>query len=169
MKVVIIGAGLSGLGTAIALRKYVPAGQHLEINIYDNTNPDDNADQSRLGAGLGLQANGLHVLNDLDHALREKVYAVGFPCKHFTWKTAGDYLLGREYLDLLPISRLLLINCLQETLPKDAVTYKTKPLVQFEDGSPDEVADLVVGADGIRSTVRHDLFGDDEKYRPNYV
>lgn len=44
-----------------------------------------------------------------------------------------------------------------------------RPVVQFEDGLADETADLVVGIDEIRSTVRHDLFGDDEKHRPRYV
>lgn len=188
MKVIIVGAGLSGLSTAIALRKFLPASQALEIKIYDNTNLDtgEAAEQptpqvttSRLGAGLGLQANGLRVLEDLNPTLRQRTYAAGFPCTHFTWKTAGDWLLGREYVDVLPISRPFLINCLQDTLPTGSVIYKKvtrivtqqgrKPVVHFEDGSPDETADLVVGADGIRSTVRHDLFGEDEKYKPKYA
>ncbi|KAI1465842.1 uncharacterized protein F4812DRAFT_461529 [Daldinia caldariorum] len=188
MKVIIVGAGLSGLSTAIALRKFIPASQPLEVKIYDNINPatgqateqvTPQVRTSRLGAGLGLQANGLRVLEDLDPALKQRVYAAGFPCTRFTWKTASDWLLGHEYVDVLPISRPLLINCLYETLPSDSVIQKKiakvvtrqgrKPVVQFEDGSPDETADLVVGADGIRSTVRHDLFGDDEKYRPQYV
>ncbi|KAL7628536.1 hypothetical protein AAE478_000051 [Parahypoxylon ruwenzoriense] len=189
MKVIIVGAGLGGLSTAIALRKYKPASQPLAINIYDNTDPEPGqaatehtgpqVSTSRLGAGLGLQAKGLHVLQDLDPALRRRVYATGFPCTHFAWKTAGNWLLGREYADVLPISRPLLINCLQEALPPGSVVYKKvsrvvvqqgkKPVVQFEDGSPDETADLVIGADGIRSTVRQDLFGDDDKYQPQYT
>ncbi|XXG93809.1 hypothetical protein Hte_000058 [Hypoxylon texense] len=106
MKIIIVGAGLGGLTTAIALRKYIPASQPLEIKIYDNTNPDTDPNTqrsshkvstSRLGAGLGLQANGLRVLEDLDPALKQRVFAAGFPCTHFTWKTAGNWLLGREY------------------------------------------------------------------------
>ncbi|KAI1142632.1 hypothetical protein F5Y05DRAFT_365542 [Hypoxylon sp. FL0543] len=190
MKVIIVGAGLSGLSTAIALRKFIPTSQSLEVKIYDNTNLETGngsstaqgapkVSTSRLGAGLGLQANGLRVLEDLDPALKRRVFAAGFPCKSFTWKTAGNWLLGREYVDVLPISRPFLINCLQDTLPAGSVTYKKvarvvtrqgqRPVVQFEDGSPEETADLVVGADGIRSTVRADLFGADEKYRPQYA
>lgn len=119
------------------------------------------------------------MLEDLDPALKRQVYAAGFPCSHLTWKNAGDWLLGREYLDSLPISRPYLINCLQDALPVGSVIYKKvakvithqgrKPIFQFQDGSPDETADLVIGADGIRSTVRRDLFGEDEKYRPNGI
>ncbi|OTA97860.1 hypothetical protein M434DRAFT_64787 [Hypoxylon sp. CO27-5] len=188
MKVIIVGAGLSGLSTAIALRKFIPANQPIEVKIYDNTDLDNGksteqatpkVSTSRLGAGLGLQANGLRVLEDLDPALKQRVFAAGFPCKSFTWKTAGNWLLGREYVDVLPISRPFLINCLQDALPESSVIYKKvtrvvtrqghRPVVQFEDGSPDETADLVIGADGIRSTIRGNLFGEDEKYRPQYA
>lgn len=187
MKVIIIGAGLSGLSTAIALRKYLAdcGPQPFDIRIYEKPyetgfSGDDKLEQRRrrLGAGLGLQSNGLRVLNDLNPRLREKVYAAGFPCTHFKWKTSGDYLLGREYVDVLPISRPLLIDRLAEFLPEDIVEYKLvskviaengkRPIVQFQDGSPDETADLIVGADGVGSVVRQGLFGGEERYRPKY-
>lgn len=186
MKVIVIGAGLSGLSTAIALRKYIDS-PDLEMKVYEkpqfdagSSNEDKEAQRrSRLGAGLGLQSNGLRALDDLDRDLRHKMYASGFPCDHFKWKTSGDILLGREYVDVLPISRPYLIDCLMECLPSAIVEYKTvtkvvarsnqRPIVQFEDGSPDETADLIVGADGVRSIVRQGLFGDDEKYRPKYL
>lgn len=50
MKVIIIGASLSGLGTAIALRKYIPAGQSLEVKVYDSTPPGCNTDHH--GSGM---------------------------------------------------------------------------------------------------------------------
>lgn len=177
MKIIIIGAGLSGLSTAIALRKYLSSEQatSLEIKIYDKRPPD----MRNMGAGISLKANGMGVLRDLDSLLRDKVYNSGFPTTHFTWKTAGDAVLGRQYEDLLPISRPILVKILQEHLPEGAVTYKIvsrvitqqgqRPKVEFEDGSPVEVADLIVGADGVGSRVRRDLLGDSEKYRPKYL
>ncbi|KAI1253439.1 hypothetical protein MGN70_005647 [Eutypa lata] len=44
MNVIIIRASLSSLSTAIALRKYIPAGQSLEVKVYDSTPPDCNTD-----------------------------------------------------------------------------------------------------------------------------
>lgn len=47
-----------------------------------------------------------------------------------------------------------------------------KPVVRFADDGgkgEDEVVDLVVGADGIRSVVRKSLYGDAEGVRPVYL
>lgn len=186
MKIIIIGAGLSGLCTAIALRKYFPG--KVDIKIYDkpdehseSTTSDDRETNRRrkLGAGLGLQSNGLRVLHDLDPELKEKVFAAGFPCTHFKWKTSGNTLLAREYVDVLPISRPFLIDCLQEALPEGIVEYKTvshvlvsnqsRPVVHFADGTAEYEADLVIGADGAGSVVRKALFGGDDQYKPQYL
>lgn len=50
MNVIIIRASLSSLSTAIALRKYIPAGQSLEVKVYDSTPPDCNTDHH--GSGM---------------------------------------------------------------------------------------------------------------------
>jgi len=185
MKVIIIGAGLSGLSTAIALRKYINTpldikvfGKPDEESFNPNGTPDFKEHARNLGAGIGLQSNGLRVLNNLDPKLRDRVYTSGFPCTHFKWKTSGDVLLSREYVDVLPISRPLLIDCLLESLPKGMVEYRTvnevvvrvgeMPLVNLWNGG-EECVDLVVGADGIRSVVRRGIFGDDESYKPEYL
>lgn len=189
MKIIIVGAGLSGLSTAIALRKYLqPLDPDLEIKIYDEADTHgvhsfgwaDHSDirLKRQGAAISLQSNALRVLRDLDPKLADQVIATGFPCKGFTWKTAGGWLLGREDLGLLPVSRPLLIKCLVDALGQDRVIFRSvskvvtspgiRPEVHFDDGSP-ETADLVVGADGIRSPIRRCLFGDDEAYRPRFT
>jgi 2-polyprenyl-6-methoxyphenol hydroxylase-like FAD-dependent oxidoreductase len=192
MKVVIVGAGLSGLATAIALRKYVQPAleEDLEITVYDTphieaANLTDGKFTGRStprrkdqGAAISLQPNGLKVLRDLDPNLAERVSACGFPCKSFTWKTAGGWLLGHEYLDLLPISRPALIECLEDFLPAGSVVERPvaevvaksglRPVVRFQDGEEVEV-DLVVGADGISSIVRKSLFGEVDAIRPKYL
>lgn len=192
MKIIIIGAGISGLGTAIALHKYLQPklGESLEVKVYDEANVKpagvtdygwhDHSDirQKNQGAAISLQANAFKVLRDLDPSLADRVYAAGLPCRGFTWKTASDWVLGHENLDAHLISRPLLIDCLLRALPDDTVVYRTisgvtteesiKPKVHFTDGG-EETADLIVGADGVRSPCRKSLFGQAEEYRPKYL
>jgi 2-polyprenyl-6-methoxyphenol hydroxylase-like FAD-dependent oxidoreductase len=190
MKIVIVGAGLSGLATAIALQKYVqPICQEaFNVTVYDESDRhvvhdkgwNDHSDLrlKNQGAAISLQSNGMRVIRDLDAKLADKVVASGQPCKSFTWKTAGDYLLGREYQELLLISRPVLVSCLCEALSAGVLVYRTvksveaeagqRPVVYFEDGESEE-ADLVIGADGIRSPVRRSLFDDSKGVRPKYL
>lgn len=110
--------------------------------------------------------------------MAERVYASGLSCKGFTWKSASDWVLGHEDLDAHLISRPVLIECLLGALPEGLVEYRTvervvveegnKPRVRFSDGG-EEIADLVVGADGIRSPLRKALFGEGEEWRPKYL
>lgn len=197
MKIIIIGAGISGLGTAISLRKYLRpqlSDDDLEVKVYDEdrVKPAGEIDYSwhdhsdirqqkkkkNQGAAISLQANAFKVLRDLDPALAERVFATGLPCKGFLWKNASDWVLGREDLDAHLISRPVLIECLMGALPEGIVQYRTvsnvtieessKPTIRFSDGG-EETADLVVGADGIRSPLRKALFGEGEEYRPKYL
>lgn len=192
MKIIIIGAGISGLGTAISLRKYLQTqlGDALEVKVYDEARlkPAGEIDYSwhdhsdirkkNQGAAISLQTNAFKVLRALDPQLADRVHATGLPCGGFTWKTASDWVLGREDLDAHLISRPLLIECLLGALPDGIVQYRTvervvigggtKPAVRFSDGG-EETADFVVGADGIRSPLRKALFGQAEEYQPKYL
>jgi 2-polyprenyl-6-methoxyphenol hydroxylase-like FAD-dependent oxidoreductase len=195
MKIIVIGAGISGLGTAISLRKYLQPqlGSDLEVKVYDEARVKpageieyswhDHSDirskkKKNQGAAISLQANAFKVLRDLDPQLAERVYASGLPCRGFTWKSASDWVLGHEDLDAHLISRPALIECLMGALPEGIVQYRTvdnvsvdegkKPTIRFADGG-EETADLIVGADGIRSPLRKALFGEAEEYRPKYL
>jgi 2-polyprenyl-6-methoxyphenol hydroxylase-like FAD-dependent oxidoreductase len=195
MKIVIIGAGISGLGTTISLLKYLQPqlGDDLEVKVYDEARvkPAGEIDYSwhdhsdlrqtkkkNQGAAISLQANAFKVLRDLDPELEGRVHAAGLPCRGFTWKSASDWVLGHEDLDAHLISRPVLIECLMGALPEGIVQYRTvenvvigegnKLTIRFADGG-EETADLVVGADGIRSPLRRTLFGEAEEYRPKYL
>ena len=194
MKIIIVGAGISGLGTAISLRKYLQphlGSNALEVKVYDEARvkPAGEIDYSRhdhcdirqkknQGAAISLQANAFKVLRALDPQLAERVYAAGLPCRGFTWKNASDWVLGHEDLEAHLISRPVLIECLMGALPEGVVQYRTvlnviveegvKPTIRFSDGG-EETADLIVGADGIRSPLRKALFGEGEEYRPKYL
>jgi len=200
MKIIIIGAGLSGLSTAISLLKYLrpqllASNSTLELKIYDEARvkPAGEIDYSwhdhsdirqqenkkkNQGAAISLQANAFKVLRALDPRLAERVYASGLSCKGFTWEAASGWVLGYEDLEAHLISRPVLVECLVGALPEGVVEYRTvdrvvveegnKPTVRFSDGG-EESADLVVGADGIRSPVRKALFGEAEEVRPKYL
>jgi 2-polyprenyl-6-methoxyphenol hydroxylase-like FAD-dependent oxidoreductase len=195
MKIVIIGAGISGLGTAISLLRYLrpQLGSDLEVKVYDKARIKpageieyswhDHSDirqnkRKNQGAAISLQANAFKVLRALDPELAERVHDTGLPCRGFTWKSASDWVLGYEDLDAHLISRPVLIECLMGALPEDIVEYRTvenvvveegkKPMICFADGG-EETADLIIGADGIRSPLRKALFGDGEEYRPKYL
>jgi 2-polyprenyl-6-methoxyphenol hydroxylase-like FAD-dependent oxidoreductase len=200
MKIIIIGAGISGLGTAISLLKYLQphllsANETLELKVYDEARvkpageidyswhdhsdirqQKQKATKKPQGAAISLQANAFKVLRDLDPLLAERVYASGLPCRGFTWKSASGWVL--EDLEAHLISRPVLVGCLMGALPEGVVRYRTvesvvveecgKPTIRFGDGG-EETADLIVGADGIRSPLRKALFGDGEEYRPKYL
>lgn len=69
------------------------------------------------------------------------------------------------------ISRQRLWDCLREHVPDSAIadhrtvlgvayTEDRRPVVQFADGSKDLEADLVIGADGVKSMVKKSVTGD---------
>jgi hypothetical protein len=191
MKIIIIGAGLSGLTTALALQKYVAPRtprqrEPLEIEIYDESevrpsgtveygwrNHSDIRNQQQeggrkrnQGAAISLQSNAFKVLRDLDRELADRVHASGLPCRGFPWKSRGDWVLGREGLEACLIPRPVVIEILMEALLERGieVEYRTvrevetvegrKLVVRFLGNGADddeEVADLVIGADGISS------------------
>jgi len=133
-----------------------------------------------IGGGLGVMCNGLKVLNRIDEQLLEKIARSGHPINTSKlsnsrgWtlmeakaKTTADMPLGG-----IMIFRQALWLSLRELVPDEVIVRgkvvqvlaragEQKNLIKFADGSPDEEADLVIGADGLRSTTRNTIFSDD--------
>jgi FAD-dependent urate hydroxylase len=160
LKAVIIGAGIGGLTTGIALKQ---AG--YEVEIYDRVEHLRPA-----GAGISLWSNGIKVLNRL--GLGEKMAAIGGEMNAMEYRSQGDEPLS--YIDLqplfarvgqrpYPVARTDLQTMLLKAVGEDRVHLgmpcvgvdqdENSATAIFENGHR-ATADLLIGADGVRSVVR---------------
>lgn len=194
MKIIIVGAGISGLTTYLFLKKllpnFSPSNPTHEIVIYESYqppqkryNPESSVKETALnsaspGAALGISPNGLSVLRDLDQTLFHKIANSGYAVSHFQLMSARGGQLARfratnedqPPLHTVLISRSRLWECLHAVVPADDIVWKMavqevkhskdgKPCISFADGSPDQEADLVIGADGVWSVVKKIVTG----------
>lgn len=169
MRVIIVGGGIGGLCTYLSLKKHLP--QDTSITIYESY-----PSASTVGGGLGLAPNGLRALSKLSADVAERISSVGIHAPYITFRNSAGTLLGRytsgrkeRYgFDQVMLARSAVHDSLLQDVPHDAIKwgYKTRDVreveggveVVFEDGQV-ERADLVIGADGVHSTVRKAVIG----------
>lgn len=173
LKVTIIGAGIGGLTTGIALQQ---AG--YEVDIYERTR-----ELRPAGAGISVWSNGIKVLNRL--GLGEKVAALGGQMDRMEYRSHTDELFSSIDLRPLvtrvgqrpyPIARSDLQGALLEALGRKRVHLGHKCVgvdqeadavtAYFEDGDQIQ-SDLLVAADGVRSTLRTYVMG--QEIQPRYA
>tara|TARA_R110002153_G_scaffold110189_2_gene251188 strand:+ start:16672 stop:17868 length:1197 start_codon:yes stop_codon:yes gene_type:complete len=168
-KIVIAGAGIGGLCAALALVK-----RGFEVAVYEQS-----PQLGEVGAGLQLSPNAMHVLQTLDVA--EQVKAKAFRPKsavmrHYqTGKTyftvpLSDTATQKYAADYLHIHRADLHSLLLNACEKQKVSIHLGQAVQgyqqsaqgltiqLESGTS-LVADLLIGADGIKSQVQACMLG----------
>lgn len=162
--VVIVGGGVAGLALARTLMESAIPFVLLERR----QTPADG------GLAINLPGNAIQALNTL--GLREIIEAIGHPVRRREYRTARDKLLFKVDEDafwgptLRPrgVRRSALIGALTEGVSKESLRYgadvsavevhPTHPRVRLQDGTTID-ASLIVGADGVHSRVRQDLFG----------
>ena len=168
---IIIGGGIGGLTTAIALRR-----RGMEVAVYERA-----PEIREVGAGLTLWANAVKVLGKL--GLAEAVKAAGAPGMGGSIRTSRGETLstmtGRELeerygaanlgIHRADLQRILLARLGEEFVHLGATCTgfsqdEAGVTAHFADGS-EARADVLIGADGIHSTVRETLFG---KEKPRY-
>ncbi|PHH86990.1 hypothetical protein CDD83_9460 [Cordyceps sp. RAO-2017] len=196
MEIVILGAGISGCSAYLLLKKHLPKPLSAEphsITIFEAHDSEAGA-RSRstlvVGGGLGVGANGLNVLKRLDEDLLLDVVRGGYVVPTMKMKAKGGALLARTQpggggeagadMHMVASSRHALWTCLRARIPDGAIVTKTvarvvarpegRNLVVFADGSPPVEADLVIGADGVKSVAKHALFpeADQDPFPPQY-
>lgn len=163
--IVVAGAGIAGLCVAQVLRKHGVAVRVIE----------QAAELTEVGAGIQISANGMRVLRWL--GLEDEMRAEACNPRFFR---AVDWRDGHELHTIAyreehyQIHRADLLNVLKAHLPASVVQLnesvtgfaQTPSGVTVTTDRATYEADALIGADGIHSTVREILFGDD---RPRFA
>ncbi|NQZ77061.1 MAG: FAD-dependent oxidoreductase, partial [Ekhidna sp.] len=170
MKVAIVGGGITGLTTALALKK-----RGIQSTVYEQAH-----EINEVGAGIWLQPNAMKVLEWL--GLNKRIEEKGIilrkmeitNSKLIPIKKIKKEIVSDEYGNqTVAIHRGRLQRILQEEASSfgvlelgrkyvNHITQGSKSAIQFE--NLEVSADVVVGADGIRSQVRNSI-GIESKYR----
>lgn len=173
LNIAIIGGGIGGLATAIALLKH-----GFNVQVYERAQA-----LRSIGAGLTLTPNGLNSLDAIQPGIVELLKQAGSPMNTLTLKrstgetiTSTPITVMQQYgQPMLNIQWSRLQAILASALPRDIIhlQHRCVGFKQFDDsvklffsGGKTVETDLLIGADGINSIVRQNLIDDGF---PNYA
>lgn len=169
MKAIVIGAGIGGLTAAIALRRV-----GVEVEVYERA-----PELREVGAGISIWANAIRALDHI--GVGDAVRAVGEPMLRAEMRGWSGHRVMVSY-DAGELERQMgvpttvwmthraeLVGALHNALPSGTASFgreaatvhqnESSVTVRFTDGT-EAAADLLIGADGIRSVVRRSIMGD---------
>lgn len=168
MKIGIIGGGIGGTATALALRR-----KGFDVRIFEQAPAF-----GEVGAGVQMTPNAVKAIKGM--GLYERFLRSAFFPKAVVgrnWKTARENFridLGPEFrahydAPFIHVHRADLLDIFVEGLPPEIchLGKKCTAVVQTDTGARAEFADgtsftgdLIIGADGVRSIVRSSVFGE---------
>ena len=163
---VVVGGGIGGLATAIAL-----CSRGWRVRVFERA-----PELTEVGAGISLWSNALRALDLIAGGLGEQVRALGDAevtggIQHRTgrWLTRTDAAeVTRRYGPVIMMHRADLLAALLDRVPPEALVAGAEVTGVAAGGDAVTVthsggqasADLVIGADGLRSTVRRLVWPD---------
>lgn len=170
----IIGAGIGGLTTALTLKQ-----KGLKVNIFESS-----AELKPVGAGIILANNAMQVFRKL--GIQDKIEKVGNKISFM--KITDDQLKPlsianlSEYEQKYCVSNIAIHRCELQKILANEIGYDKIKLskrlskiekadlfkLTFEDNSTIE-SKLIIGADGIKSVVRNQLFEKSILRNPNQI
>ncbi|GKY89397.1 FAD-dependent monooxygenase [Sinisalibacter aestuarii] len=172
LKIAIAGGGVGGMTTAIALQ----ARGHT-VEIFEQAQA-----YGRVGADVNLTPNAVHALDGLGRGvgaeLRKtaarpdyrisRMWDDGRETSRLPMSTAAEEKYGAPQLT---IHRADMLGAVEQALEPGTIRFATgvtgfvedgsKVRLTFADGSKSDPADVVIGADGIHSVLRTQMFGPD--------
>lgn len=164
MKIAIIGAGIGGLTTAIALKQ-----KGFKVEIFEASTAFKKA-----GSGINLAINAMQVYKKLGiyeqiaslgnytnvlHITDEKlnkITSVNLQNAEIAYK-AKTFAIHRAALHTILVNQLADVNIHLNKKLQSVHQENNKVSIRFEDGTL-QTSDILIGADGIHSMVRKSIF-----------
>jgi 2-polyprenyl-6-methoxyphenol hydroxylase-like FAD-dependent oxidoreductase len=168
-RAIVAGAGIGGLAAGIALRRV-----GFEVTVLERSSAP-----REVGSGIVIQPNGVRALEALGVPAPAMSGLQGISLRTSSGRHLSETPIGsyreRYGSEVMVVARSDLHSLLIETLGRDRVTAAAEVAgyeigtgqvtVKLRDGRRLE-ADLLIGADGLRSAVRAQMLGDGE---PRYL
>ncbi len=176
MNIVVVGAGIGGLTAAALLLQ-----RGHRVRVFEQA-----AQLSEIGAGIQMSANAVKVLDHLGlrpafeaQAVRPQAFEFrrfddGEMLHRLPLGAAHEQRHGAPYFQIHRGDLHAALHQAVRALDANSITLNARALSVEEgagettgatvhfDGLPAVTADLVIGADGIKSVVRHLILGDDQ-------
>src|SRR5712691_4361672 len=167
LRIAIVGGGIGGLTAALALRA-----RGLDATVFEQAEV-----LREIGAGVSIHPNAARLLKRI--GLDDQLRKIGSPISGITLRTSqGDAIttpagpatpaFSRDGGQGYNVHRADFLNLLFAALPKGTVALGHRCIQLREDGDRDHLsfangasadadADVVIGADGIRSVVQREI------------